>query len=268
MAISLETLRRSAPKPPRIVIYGIQGIGKTTLAANLDNPVFLLPEDGLAVKPDIPYWPLQNYADAIEAISVLHSEHQFDAVVLDTVSAFEPMLHAALMAKWGEDSLEKIGSNGGGFFKWQTESLPLWQDLLDGFDSLRENKGMQVVLIGHSVDVEIRPPDADPYRKYSLDLINKKATSLLFRWPDAVLFCNYRMAVTGAVKDKKGNVTRAGRAIGSGERVIYTSERPAWYAKNRYDLPDELVLDREGTALSESLASALGYAESSKPKGR
>jgi len=65
--------------------------------------------------------------------------------------------------------------------------------------------------------------------------------SLLFRWSDTVAFCTYRISVTGATTDKRGKVT-AGRAIGSGQRVMYLSERPAWIAKNRFDLPDEIPL--------------------------
>jgi hypothetical protein len=47
-------------------------------------------------------------------------------------------------------------------------------------------------------------------------------------------------------KDKKST-----RAKGSGERRMYTSERPAFLAKNRYSLPDDLPLD--WSALAEQL---------------
>jgi hypothetical protein len=65
---------------------------------------------------------------------------------MDTISAFEPLLHHYLLELWSTDSLDKVGSNGGGFYKWRSEALPLWQDVLDGFNSLRMNRGMRVML--------------------------------------------------------------------------------------------------------------------------
>lgn len=242
MSISLETLKKSTPLPPRDLIYGVQGIGKSTLASLMPSPVFLAAEDGLSGLEGVIHWEIRSNQDGIDAISALHGEHQYQTAVVDTVSALEAMLHRQLLVNWGVDSLDRVGANGGGFYKWRMEALPLWQDILDGLDSLRLNRGMRIVLIGHSADQEIKPPEADAYRKYCVDLLNVKAASLLYRWADVVAFCNYRISVTGATTNKKGQVTKAGRAIGSGERVMYLSERPAFYAKNRFDLPDEIPL--------------------------
>lgn len=241
MSISLESLKRSSPLPPRDLIYGVQGIGKSTLASMMPSPVFLAAEDGLSGLTDVAHWEIRSYQDCLEAIGALHGEHPYETAVIDTVTAFEPMLHRRLLEIWGVDSIDKVGMNGGGFYKWRSEALPLWQDVLDGLDSLRINHGMRIVMIGHSTDREIKPPDSDPYRKYALDLLNDKAANLLYRWADVVGFCNYKVAVTGATTDKRGKVT-AGRAVGSGQRVMFLSERPAWYAKNRFDLPDEITL--------------------------
>jgi len=199
------------------------------LASQMDEPVFLAAEDGLSGLPGIQHWEIRSFQDAIEAITALHEEHPFKSVGFDTVSAFEPMLHRRLLENWGVDSIDKVGANGGGYYKWRNEALLLWQDILDGLDSLRINKGMRIILIGHSIDKEVKPPEADPYRKYTIDLLNDKASSLLYRWTDVVGFCNYRISVTGTTRDKRGQVTKAGRAIGTGERVMYLSERPAFY---------------------------------------
>ena len=242
MSISLETLKKSTPLPSRDLIYGVQGIGKSTLASQMNEPVFLAPEDGLSGLPGIQHWEIRSFQDAIEAITALHEEHPYKSAAFDTVSAFEPMLHRRLLEIWGVDSIDKVGANGGGYYKWRNEALPLWQDILDGLDSLRINKGMRIILIGHSIDKEVKPPEADPYRKYTIDLLNDKASALLYRWADVVGFCNYKISVTGTTKDKRGQVTKAGRAIGTGERVMYLSERPAFYAKNRFDLPNEIPL--------------------------
>ena len=99
MAISLETLQRSNLMPARILIYGVQGIGKTTLAANMPNPVFLASEDGLGGLVDIPHWDIESHQDVIDGIKTLITEeHDFKTVVLDTVSALEVVLHEQLLA--------------------------------------------------------------------------------------------------------------------------------------------------------------------------
>jgi len=196
MSISLESLKRSSPLPPRDLVYGVQGIGKSTLASLMPSPVFLAAEDGLSGLEGVAHWEIRSYQDGIDALSALHGEHPFQTVVFDTVTAFEPMLHRRLIEQWGVDSIDKVGANGGGFYKWRMEALPLWKDILDGFDSLRTNRGMRIMLIGHSTEKEIKPPESDPYRKYTLDLLNDRATSLLYRWADVVVFCKYKLAVT------------------------------------------------------------------------
>ena len=137
MSISIQSLKRSSPLPPRDLVYGVQGIGKSTLASLMPSPVFLAAEDGLSGLEGVAHWEIRSYQDGIDALSALHDEHPFQTVVFDTVTAFEPMLHRRLIEQWGVDSIDKVGANGGGFYKWRMESLPLWQDLLDGLDSLR-----------------------------------------------------------------------------------------------------------------------------------
>ena len=110
----------------------------------------------------VAHWEIRSYQDAVDALSALHGEHQFLTAVFDTVTAFEPMLHRKMLELWGVDSIDKVGSNGGGFYKWRIEALPLWQDVLDGLDSLRVNRGMRIMLIGHSTEKEIKPPKPVP----------------------------------------------------------------------------------------------------------
>jgi len=115
MAISLESLKRSSPLPPRDLLYGIQGIGKSTLASLMPSPVFLAAEDGLSGLEGVAHWEIRSYQDAVDALSALHGEHQFLTAVFDTVTAFEPMLHRKMLELWGVDSIDKVGANGAGY---------------------------------------------------------------------------------------------------------------------------------------------------------
>jgi DNA repair protein RadD len=71
MAISLASLRRGGDtRPPRLLIYGVAGVGKTKLAADAPNPIFLQTEDGLGRIDAATFGLLRNF-DAVtrEAIA-------------------------------------------------------------------------------------------------------------------------------------------------------------------------------------------------------
>ena len=109
MALSLSSLvRAKSDKPPRIVIYGVPGIGKTSLAAEFPDPIFIQTEEGagnleLTTFAD---GPLTSAAEVDEAIELLLTgDHKFRTVVLDSLDWFEPMLWAAVCKrnKWNSD---------------------------------------------------------------------------------------------------------------------------------------------------------------------
>ena len=94
MAISLASLQRSTDvKPPRILIYGVSGVGKTTLAASAPSPVFILTEDGLGAL-DVPHFSLAtSFDDILQAQGALYTEpHEFKTVVVDSLDWLEPLV--------------------------------------------------------------------------------------------------------------------------------------------------------------------------------
>ncbi len=253
MAIKLSSLvRKSEVKIPQILLYGVQGIGKTTLATRFESPLFICAEEGLSGIAGVDYTRVKSFNEVDDLLIALHNdEHSFKHVVIDTVSAFEPMLHQHMIETENARSIETVG---GGYSKWRVEALPYWEHVLRGLDSLREKQNIGSVLIGHSQSIEERPPDGDPFRKYSIDLLNPRAINLLYRRADIVAFCNYRVhtKITKHEQISKGKVVKEkeSRAIGTGERIMYLEERPAWYAKNRYELPAEVPLTA-GTSFQE-----------------
>jgi len=249
MAISLETLQESTPEAILMLLYGVQGIGKTDLGTRFPDCVFLCSEKGFGKKKGIPYWKMKSYSDYLEAISVLFTEeHGFKNVVLDTVTSAEHIVNDQLLEDWGESSLDKVGVNGGGFYKWRIEALSLWVQILEGLEALRTERKMNIILLGHSTDKEERPPDNDPYRKYTLDLLNKEATNYIYRWVDVIGFYNYHIRT---IKVGKGKTEKT-RAKGEGTRTMYLTERPFAYAKNRcFDDPKEIVMTDYGDKFFE-----------------
>lgn len=225
--------------PPKVVIYGPGGVGKTTWCTGAPNPVFIFTEEGQggldvarfqpAGRPVVASWP-----ELIECLSVLHREdHDRETVVVDTLDCAEPLLWQLTAAKHGKADIEDFG-----YGKGYVYALDEARTMLAWLDALRRDRGMATIIVCHSDHRKFEPPDSESFDRYSLRLQNRLA-NLIHDWTDALLFATYRMAVVK--DDEKGNQQRR-RAIGRGERVVYTEARPAWVAKNRYGLPPEIEL--------------------------
>lgn len=234
MAISLADIKRNTIGPPRIVLYGVPGIGKTSLSACAPKPLFLCAEDGLG-KLDVPFVPIRSHQDARDAVQMLVTEeHEFQTVVLDSADRLEPMLWDYVSAQNGKSNIEDFG-----WQKGQKSYAPAeWRSLLDGLDILRESKGAAIIVLAHSDISRFEAPDTDPYDRYQMRL-NKYSEAVLADWADAILFMNYK--VTAVTSGPKGSERK--RGVGNGDRIIHTVERPQWCAKNRYSLPHQIAVE-------------------------
>jgi hypothetical protein len=144
MAFNLSSIQRTKrARAPKIVVAGPGKIGKTTFAASAPNAIGILTEDG-ADAVDASAFPLcQSLDDVYSAMQTLLTEdHDFQSVFLDSLDWLEPMLHAHVCAanKWA--NIESPGY-GKGYIAAADE----WRNLLAGFDALRAEKNMAVILI-------------------------------------------------------------------------------------------------------------------------
>ena len=137
MALSLSNLvRAKSDKPPRIVIYGVPGIGKTSLAAEFPDPIFIQTEEGAGNLELTSFAdrPLSSAAEVDEAIELLLTgDHGFRTVVLDTLDWFEPMLWAAVCKRNKWDSIEDAGF-GKGYVALDAD----WRYFLGRMNALRD----------------------------------------------------------------------------------------------------------------------------------
>jgi hypothetical protein len=241
MAISLASLKSTAAvAAPRILLHGVAGIGKTTFASQADRPVVVQTEDGLgSIK--VPYFPLAKSFDAVmEALAALYTEaHDHKTVVVDSVDWLEPLVWERACRDNGWGSIEEPG-----YGKGYVAALDLWRQYLEGLNALRDQRGMTVIQLAHTDIKRFDSPEHEPYDRYVIKL-HARAAALLQEHSDVVLFANYRIST---VKSDVGFNKKVTRALGSGERVLYTAERPAFLAKNRYGLPDVLPLDWQAFA--------------------
>jgi len=227
--------RGKTPAPRRTLLYGTHGIGKSTFGAMAERPAFIQTEDGLG-NIECERFPLaRTFSDVMSALSALYTAtHEYGTVVIDSLDWLERMIFADVCARRGVESIEDIS-----FAKGYTFALTQWREILEGLDALRNERDMAVILIAHARIEKFANPETDTYDRY-VPRLNRHASALVQEWADEVLFATYDVHTKQTDEGFKRVRTQG---IGTGERVIRTTERPAHVAKNRLGLPDEIPLD-------------------------
>jgi len=228
------TIGRS-PAPRRVMIYGTHGVGKSTFASMAEKPVFIQTEDGLG-EIDCAKFPLaQSFGQVMTILSELYTnKHEFKTVAVDSLDWLERLIWADICRQRSLESIEDIGYAKGYIF-----ALTQWREFLEGLTALRRDKGMTVVMIAHAKIERFENPETESYDHY-VPRLHKIAAAIVQEWCDEVLFATYKVHTK---QNDEGFNRKRTQGIGSGERIIRTTERPAHIAKNRLNLPDELPLD-------------------------
>jgi hypothetical protein len=220
-------------RPIRCLLYGVEGVGKSTFAASAPSPILVGAEDGTD-HLDVPRFPTPTtWTEVLDAIRALTTqEHTYRTLVIDTVDWVEPLCWEFVCNRDGVENIEAYG-----YGKGYVTALDEWRKLLSALERARE-KGMHVILLAHSWIKPFKNPEGSDYDRWELKL-HAKAAGLLKEWCDVVLFANHE---TFAEKDSR---TKRVKGVSTGARVIYTSRTAAFDAKNRYDLPEQMPLDWE-----------------------
>ena len=238
----LESITRGKEnKPPRIFLYGQEGVGKSCTAAQAPNPIFIQTEDGLDEINTAKFPLAHSLNDVLNALAALRDEqHDFRTVVLDSADWLERLIWDKVCQDFGVRSIEKAD---GGYGKGYVHALTYWRQIVSLFNDLRNVRGMIVIVIAHSKVERFEDPENAAYDRYTPRL-HKSATSLLCEWVDAVLFATKRFRVS----KEEGTGFQGDRAIATaigangGERILRTVGSPACIAKNRFNLPAEIPL--------------------------
>jgi hypothetical protein len=212
------------------VLYGPEGIGKSTLASQFQSPIFIDLEHGTdtmdIARTDTP----KTFNDVLTLMTMILEEDEFKTVVIDTADKLEQLITAHVLEVHHLSSIEDAGY-GKGYTYIAEEFVRFLRKCGELIDA-----GKNVVIVAHAMMRKFEQPDEmGAYDRWELKL-SKKAAPLVKEWADMVLFLNYKTTV---VTDEK---TKSKKARG-GKRVMYATHHPAWDAKNRFGLDDELDMD-------------------------
>jgi hypothetical protein len=247
MNTALQSLltRGPVPRPQKAVLYGPEGIGKSTLAAAFPSPVFLDTESGTHHLDVVRFPEVKSWSDATQSVQQLASTaHEFKTLVIDTVDWLEKRLAEDICRRSNKSSIEDFG-----FGKGYVIVAEEFAAFLNSLDSLMRNKGMHVLLLAHATIKKFEQPDAaGSYDRYELKL-SKQVGPLVKEWCDLLLFGNYFTRVAENESGRK-------RGVGGRERVLYTTHTAAWDAKNRHGLEEKLPF------VFDALAPVFGKAPS------
>ena len=214
----------------KVVIYGAEGIGKSTLASCFPNPLFIDTEGGTS-HMDVRRIEKPSSFDSLVSIvnEVAKEKDICGTLILDTADWAEQLCITGVCAKYKKTGIEDFG-----YGKGYTYLAEEFSRLLSALDAVIA-AGIHVVITAHAKMRKFEQPDEmGAYDRWEMKL-TKQVAPLLKEWCDILLFCNYKTYVVAAQNET--------RKVQGGKRVMYTTHHPCWDAKNRHGLDGELNLD-------------------------
>lgn len=237
----MQIYRGKVQKAIKVVVYGTEGIGKSTFASAFPNPVFIDTEGSTAHMDVARTEQPKTFAELLEQIRYLAKRpDEVGTVVIDTADWAEKLAVKSLCEAKHIQGVEDLGYGKGYVFAYE--------DMGRMLNALNEciDHGINVVVTAHAAIRKFEQPDElGSYDRWELKCINApkaNVCAMLKEWADMVLFVNYKTITVKNADSKKV------KATGGVERVMYTSHRATFDAKNRFRLPDEMPFSFDGIA--------------------
>lgn len=233
----MQIIRGKIPGAKKVVVYGPEGIGKSTFAAHFPEPLFIDTEGSTKDMDVARTEPPTSWMMLMGQVRYVKNHPELcKTLVVDTADWAEMLCITQICDKNHKSSIEEFGY-GKGYVYVQEE----FGRLLNALEEVVK-AGIHVVLTAHAKMRKFEQPDElGAYDRWEMKL-TKQTAPMVKEWADMVLFANYKTFVINV--DGQGVQKGKNKAQG-GKRVMYTSHHSCWDAKNRYDLPEELPFEYE-----------------------
>lgn len=233
--MAFEIKKGTIRKALRVVVYGPEGIGKSTFASQFPGAVFIDTE-GSTNQMDVARFPKPTSWEMLiqEIQQVIYDPGSVGTLIIDTIDWAQQQCVESVCMKYQQDGIEGFGYGKGYSYVYEEfgRMLNLLNDVVD--------KGTNVVLIAHSVIRTFTKPDEmGQFDRYEMKLFNSQKcsiTGMVKEWSDLLLFANYETYITEDQKTKK-------KYASGNKRVMYTEHTAAYDAKNRFGMPPKLDFD-------------------------
>lgn len=243
-------LREPVKRAPAILFNAVEGWGKTTIAAHAPSPLILMSgsETGYdtllsnGLVPQVPAEVVESWPDTLAWVRSLTRDPQgVKTLAFDAAGGFETLCREYVCDRdfkgdYGESGFQGYGR---GYAIVERE----WKGFVAGLEQLRDRHGVQILMLSHvRVEMFKNPTGAD-YSRYISD-VHQKVWGVTAKFMDAVLFGTfYQLVEADRANNKKNIAERRGKVVGEAQRVVVTTRRDGFDAKNRYAMPDEIYVE-------------------------
>lgn len=223
-------------EPDRILLVGVEGVGKSSFAAGAKDNFFIDSDHGLSnldvESVEAPKeWPA--YLELLRWFET--ADHSYKTLTMDTFDSVEPIIHAEVCKRNGWANMEALD-----YAKCYVPAVEEVRRLLSVLERIQNTRGTEIIILAHAQIKTFQNPAGADYMRYELKA-EKRASALLKEWSKTVLFATFEeMVLKGKKEAALGD---KGKAVITGKRIAYTERRAGWDAKNRWNLPTTLSLD-------------------------